>query len=149
MDDLGDFKSAHFAHVRCADDGCRCVVLKSGEREGGLGARLHLETFALQRVAEPLGEIDVAVDQENFGSAARGDHGWASCAGARSGTGAASAGVGPGVRAARLSTSITSPSWESHPATCGMSVSPAGIISAKINSQSPVTGRAIHSTCAT
>ena len=70
VNDFGDFESAHFAHVGGADDGGGRVVFERGQREGGLRAGLNVEAFFFQRVAEALGEIDVAVDQQNFCGAA-------------------------------------------------------------------------------
>src|SRR5438445_125288 len=82
-------------------------------------------------------------DEKNLYWTPSGDHGRASapCGVALS----ASACSGPGVSTSRFNTSITSPSCDSHPATCGASDSPADIISALINSHSPVTGTATHS----
>ena len=55
--------------------------------------------------------------------------------------------VGPGVKAVRFKTSITSPACESQPATCGASLSLGRVISVLMSSQSPVTGSATHSVC--
>src|SRR5580704_12973361 len=145
VDDFRDFQRAHFAHVGGAHYGGWHVVLEGGQRECGLCAGKDFKAFAFQGVAQALGEIDIAVDQQNFCYAAWFDHESASCC-CRASVGAGRiAGLGPGVNALRLRTSMTSPSCESQPETCGRSASLAGIISAKMSSQSPVTGRAIHS----
>src|SRR5439155_1619756 len=122
------------------------VVVRQIAGEAGIGLVEHLcrlKAFSFQRIAQPLCKIDVAVDEKNLYWTPSGDHGRAStpCGVALS----ASACSGPGVSTSRFNTSITSPSCDSHPATCGASDSPADIISALINSHSPVTGTATHS----
>ena len=135
-DDAGDVESVHLAHVGGAEDGAGGVVLEGGEGEGGLRAGGDFEAFALQGVSETLGEIDVAVDEQNFSGAAGEDHERAS---SLDGCGV--------VSATTLRTSITLPSWEIQPETCGASSSPGAVISALMSSHSPVTGKAIHSDC--
>src|SRR5579872_1616885 len=130
LDDVCDFESAHIAHVCRADDGCGRVVFQRRQRECGLRAGLNLKAFSFQGVAETLGEIDVAVDQQNFGYARCAAHESASCRSSSEAARRRGAGFGPGVSALRFSTSMTSPSCESQPATCGKSASLAGIISA-------------------
>ena len=86
----------------------------------GLRAGEDLEAFLFQCVAEALGEVDVAVDQQNFGHA-RGSimRALPVLTGASQRALERGAGFGPGVSALRLRTSMTSPSCESQPATCG------------------------------
>src|SRR6202035_1056136 len=69
VDDSGEFERAHFAHVGGANYGGGRVVLERGQRKGRLRAREDFEAFALEGVAEALGEIDIAVDEKNFGDA--------------------------------------------------------------------------------
>src|SRR5438067_1175631 len=151
--DASDFQRPHFAHVRGAENGARRVIFEGRQGISRLRAGRHFKTFALQRVAKSLGEIHVAVNQQNLDGARGRDHGlpsappgWARPAPSWLVVAeCAKRSLGPGVNASRLRTSMTSPPCESHPATCGSSDALAGVNSALINSHSPVTGRATHS----
>src|ERR1700741_2819186 len=143
MDDLGNFQRTHLAHIGGAHNGRRGVIFQRGQGKCCLGGGGHLKTLALQRIAEAFCKQHVAVDQQNSCGLARNDHACASGIGA--GPSWLAPASAPGISAFKWSTSITSPPCDSHPATWGESETPAGVNSALINSQSPLTGRAIQS----
>src|SRR5450432_990872 len=132
MNDAGDLECAHFAHVGGAEDSCGHVIFQSGQRKGSLIGGHHLETFALQGIRDAFCKINVTVDEQNLGRAAGNHQDEASCDAAA--TRAGGLAPGPGVSAPIFKTSITSPSWEIQPETYAASDSPAGDISAVINS---------------
>src|SRR5713101_8503278 len=145
VNDFRHLQSAHLPHFCRAQDGAWRVIFERSQGESRLRAGCHFESFAFQRVAKALREIDVAVDEQNLDWKCAGAHGRAS--GLDGATTSASISCGPGVKVSRFKTSMTSPSCDSQPATCGASDSPAAITSALISSHSPETGTATHSLC--
>src|SRR5256885_11566673 len=79
MDNFSDFQRAHFTQIGGAKDRGGHVVLEGSKRESTLCAGDYLEAFALESVAEFFSEIDIAVDEQNFGATSGSDHGSASC----------------------------------------------------------------------
>jgi hypothetical protein len=62
-DDSCDFECAHFPHVRSAENRRGHVIFERRQCKRCLRTRNHLETFALQRIAQPLGKIHITVNQ--------------------------------------------------------------------------------------
>ncbi len=61
--DRRDFECVHFAQVRGAEDSGGRVPFEHGQGVGRLRAGDYVEALLLERVAEALREIDVALDQ--------------------------------------------------------------------------------------
>ncbi len=72
------FERAHFAQIRGAQNRGGRVPFEHGERVGGLRAGDDFEADLLQRFADTLGEIDVAIDEQDARKIGEGVHGRAS-----------------------------------------------------------------------
>ena len=71
VNDFGNLESAHLAHVRGTKNRGWNVILDRRQRIGRLRTRNDFEALAFQRIAKPLCEVHVAVDQQNFWPASR------------------------------------------------------------------------------
>ena len=76
--DWSHFERAHFAQIGGAQNGGRRVPFEHGERVGGLGAGYDFEADLLQGFADALGEIDVAIHEQDARKICEGVHGRAS-----------------------------------------------------------------------
>src|SRR6202030_3489390 len=139
------FERSHLPHIRRAHNHGWRVVLEGGQRKRRLRGGRYFKPFTSQRVGKPLRKQHVAVNHEDLGRLSGHDH---ACASGLPLCARLTRSPGTGVSASRFNTSMTSPSCESHAATCGESDSPAGVKSAVINSHSPLTGSATQSSVA-
>src|SRR4051812_2906174 len=132
MQNFRQIERTHLPHAGGTDDRCRRTPFQHRQRIRDLRAVRYLKALNLQRISETLREKDVAVDDEYLGCGCR------FRAHARA------------PFAINFSSSITSTisSFRLSSPTTYSGRRPVGcVISAAVSSHSPVTGRAVSSTC--